>query len=53
MLIDTHQHFWNLASDDRSGLDLARTLCAAQPGMNEDGLSSIFGGNARRFYRLP
>lgn len=43
----------NLASDYRSWLEMARTLCAAQPGMSDALLSNIFGGNARRFYRLP
>jgi L-fuconolactonase len=42
----------NLASSYGSWLDMARALCKAQPGVTEDSLSRIFGGNARRFYRL-
>ncbi|MDZ7937509.1 MAG: amidohydrolase family protein [Rhodoferax sp.] len=42
----------NLASDYRSWLEMARSLCAAQPGMSDALLSKIFGGNARQFYRL-
>lgn len=42
----------NLASDYPTWLTMARALCQAQPGMNDDTLAGIFGGNARRFYRL-
>ena len=42
----------NMAADYPGWLAMARALCQAQPGMNDDLLADIFAGNARRFYRL-
>ncbi|APW43778.1 amidohydrolase family protein [Rhodoferax saidenbachensis] len=42
----------NLATQYPDWLAMAQTLCQAQPGMDETHMASIFGGNARRFYRL-
>jgi L-fuconolactonase len=41
-----------LASDYAAWLAMARALCEAQPGIDAAALAAIFGGNARRFYRL-
>lgn len=42
----------NLAADYPGWLAMARALCQTQPGMNDTRMAAIFGGNARRFYRL-
>jgi L-fuconolactonase len=41
-----------LATDYDAWFTMARSLCAAQPGVNPDDLDAVFGGNAARFYRL-
>lgn len=42
----------NLAAHYPDWLAMARALCQNQPGMHDDHMAAIFGGNARRFYRL-
>lgn len=42
----------NLASDYPDWLRMARALCQGQADMTEHHMAAIFGGNARRFYRL-
>jgi L-fuconolactonase len=41
-----------LVADYPGWLAMARDLCRAHPGMDDDGIAAIFGGNARRLYRL-
>jgi len=41
-----------LAADYDEWFAMARSLCAAQPGVRHADLDAVFGGNARRFYRL-
>jgi L-fuconolactonase len=42
----------NLAGNYEAWFSMAQRLCSAQPGVDADALDAIFGGNARRFYRL-
>jgi L-fuconolactonase len=42
----------NLASDYAAWLNMARALCQSQPGIHEHHMAAMFGGNARRLYRL-
>lgn len=41
-----------LAQDYAEWFVMAQRLCLLQPGMTGEVLASVFGGNARRFYRL-
>jgi L-fuconolactonase len=41
-----------LAGSYEGWLSMAMRLCEAQPDATDDTLAAIFGGNARRFYRL-
>lgn len=41
-----------LAADYDEWFTMARGLCAALPGMHDEDLDAVFGGNAHRFYRL-
>jgi len=42
----------NLAGNYEAWFSMAQRLCSAQPDVDADALDAIFGGNARRFYRL-
>ncbi|MGY4830060.1 amidohydrolase family protein [Sphaerotilaceae bacterium SBD11-9] len=42
----------NLAGNYEGWLAMARRLCGLQPGAGDGTQAAIFGGNARRFYRL-
>lgn len=41
-----------LTQDYAEWFVMAQRLCMVQPGVNADALTAVFGGNARRFYRL-
>ena len=41
-----------LAAEYEEWFTMARSLCTALPGMHDDDLDAVFGGNAHRFYRL-
>ncbi|MEO7888361.1 MAG: amidohydrolase family protein [Polaromonas sp.] len=42
----------NLAAGYADWLAMAQALCKGQPGMDDTRIDAIFGGNARRIYRL-
>lgn len=42
----------NLAAEYADWLAMAQALCKDQPGMDDTHMAAIFGGNARRIYRL-